>query len=443
MWGGKKYKKQSNGKWLEVSEHGLSKKEHNEKSKLHKENSESQQHSYVKEAQRKESVKHSNSASKLSDKEYSDEEVGLTDKGNQTLNKNGHKLEDIVRQEVGDYTDDQIKSITDQFEEAGLTDRDFKIRSNNLSNPEAVGDAVRRKVNSLLPELRPGMEHSSLSSSDIKDIVHGIVQAKNFYSFQEDSNSDTLRKEAQPEFKSSFGDLSYSTKSAAISAGEKLTKPENYTLLEYQGKHIITTNKRASDFTKQYSDVKKVGKFLPNSKFATVHPNSTTFSTLEKAFQTLNISFEKAEEESLEKAAGDRGGRVIGYTSTGKPIYDSASHPAHKDFSFREHHEASNIHHHLSVTDKGEKAFTGQFTHGDGTTTNAGHEIHRDRPKSYHRSAKSEHSKISAAMEKEAERTGNFEKINAAHNEAQRAYRDSANFRGTKNSSYSRPGVSK
>ena len=62
IWNGKRYKKQPNGKWLEVSEsHEMTKKEHSDKG-LHSGD---------------ESWAHTLRANKLSDKEYSDEEVGL------------------------------------------------------------------------------------------------------------------------------------------------------------------------------------------------------------------------------------------------------------------------------------------------------------------------------------------------------------------------------
>ena len=41
---------------------------------------------------------------------------------------------------------------------------------------------------------------------------------------------------------------------------------------------------------------------------------------------------------------GSRGGKVIGHTSSGKPVYESHSHPSHKDFSATDHQEAANQH---------------------------------------------------------------------------------------------------
>jgi len=43
---------------------------------------------------------------------------------------------------------------------------------------------------------------------------------------------------------------------------------------------------------------------------------------------------------------GPRGGKIIGKTTTGKPIYDTPNHPAHQNFNMHEHMEASNLHDH-------------------------------------------------------------------------------------------------
>ena len=41
---------------------------------------------------------------------------------------------------------------------------------------------------------------------------------------------------------------------------------------------------------------------------------------------------------------GSRGGKIIGHTSSGKPIYMTHGHPGHGDFTRKEHIEASNAH---------------------------------------------------------------------------------------------------
>jgi len=75
---GKKYKKQDNGKWLEVSEQGLTKKEHDKAwVDIGLNSSPSDFYSHHFQATRK---KHQEAASKLSDKEHTDEEIGLGSK---------------------------------------------------------------------------------------------------------------------------------------------------------------------------------------------------------------------------------------------------------------------------------------------------------------------------------------------------------------------------
>lgn len=59
-----------------------------------------------------------------------------------------------------------------------------------------------------------------------------------------------------------------------------------------------------------------------------------------------NLQLEKAEVSGeLEKGGeGSKGGKVIGHTKSGKPIYDTASHEGHKDFSGQDHREARAVH---------------------------------------------------------------------------------------------------
>jgi hypothetical protein len=79
IWNGKKVRKEASGKWVEVSEsHGLSKKEHEDKAQEHRSNMEvsnkkGEGHIYHKEMSKRD--EHKDIASKLSDKEYADEEV--------------------------------------------------------------------------------------------------------------------------------------------------------------------------------------------------------------------------------------------------------------------------------------------------------------------------------------------------------------------------------
>ena len=52
----------------------------------------------------------------------------------------------------------------------------------------------------------------------------------------------------------------------------------------------------------------------------------------------------KVLEAKISAETGPRGGKIIGKTKSGKPIYDSADHPSHKDFSIQDHRDAANKH---------------------------------------------------------------------------------------------------
>lgn len=71
--------------------------------------------------------------------------------------------------------------------------------------------------------------------------------------------------------------------------------------------------------------------------------------TIQKAANILSCYKEgdalvKAYNDSIAKAEGARGGKVIGHTKSGKPIYESANHEAHKNFSIAEHDDAIKVH---------------------------------------------------------------------------------------------------
>jgi hypothetical protein len=61
--------------------------------------------------------------------------------------------------------------------------------------------------------------------------------------------------------------------------------------------------------------------------------------------ETPESILEKSQENDLEKGGeGSKGGKIIGHTKSGKPIYDSFNHPAHKGFTKQEHREAAGAH---------------------------------------------------------------------------------------------------
>jgi len=94
-WSGKKYKKQANGKWVEVSEHKMTSKEHEDLYSKNKERASTVLDEY---RQGYENTAKSNKeiASKLSGKEHSDEEVGLGEEKKKDKNDLPKKLSEIV-----------------------------------------------------------------------------------------------------------------------------------------------------------------------------------------------------------------------------------------------------------------------------------------------------------------------------------------------------------
>lgn len=70
-------------------------------------------------------------------------------------------------------------------------------------------------------------------------------------------------------------------------------------------------------------------------------------SEVERDFEKGLPTYEDLEEmDNLEKGGGEgsRGGKVIGHTKSGKPIYDSSGHKEHKNFSHQDHTDAAEHH---------------------------------------------------------------------------------------------------
>ena len=60
---------------------------------------------------------------------------------------------------------------------------------------------------------------------------------------------------------------------------------------------------------------------------------------------SLSSCINKAQERDLEKGGeGSKGGKIIGHTRSGKPIYDKGGHENYKEFNKEDHKDASDIH---------------------------------------------------------------------------------------------------
>jgi hypothetical protein len=68
----------------------------------------------------------------------------------------------------------------------------------------------------------------------------------------------------------------------------------------------------------------------------------TNISDSDKKFEPIEDTIKKGfTDNNLEKGGeGSRGGKVIGHTQSGKPIYENFEHPKHKNFTKIDHEDA-------------------------------------------------------------------------------------------------------
>lgn len=66
-------------------------------------------------------------------------------------------------------------------------------------------------------------------------------------------------------------------------------------------------------------------------------------------------------EKRLATEIGPRGGKIIGKTKTGKPIYDTGEHPAHQTFNAQDHNDAADVHYSRSKGEGDSNHLMGQF----------------------------------------------------------------------------------
>lgn len=114
----------------------------------------------------------------------------------------------------------------------------------------------------------------------------------------------------------------------------------------------------------QHADEESVWKSFDMDEFHPISAWGILYPEIQRSFAgTSMITFDlNARSPRLEKAVkqlglfgeggggghptgeGSRGGHVIGHTKSGKPIYESHSHPEHASFTAGEHYEASAVH---------------------------------------------------------------------------------------------------
>ena len=244
-WGGKKFKKQANGKWKEVSEsHWMTRKEHIKTLEGLKNEAKNPKGSEIKynssHPSWEEAGKHYDIADKLSDKQYSDEEVGL---GKETFKS---------EEEVWDAYLKITSSIKDNYEDPDGEDEDdlnrdadriFKKRY-GISRTEALESLDGEKF--YAPDYLEKRYGGEISKYTLKRIEsdHGPNGYDLFLSFDNNQETDEFSQEYIEEF-----DDKVSTKLKQISIDT------GYKSLDKALQKIVTDFKFSQVFDKTDKDL--------------------------------------------------------------------------------------------------------------------------------------------------------------------------------------------
>jgi len=128
------------------------------------------------------------------------------------------------------------------------------------------------------------------------------------------------------------------------------------------------------DAHKLHSDKMWDAKMAKNKDLAEHHLSHVQhhYKESEKALQ---LKSEIYVVDLIKAGEGSRGGKVIGHTKSGKPIYDSAAHASHGSFNQADHKDASRLHRKLSDAEdekagiigskKGDKHFVHAEAHSE------------------------------------------------------------------------------
>jgi len=105
--------------------------------------------------------------------------------------------------------------------------------------------------------------------------------------------------------------------------------------------------------------------------------------------------------EAIEKAGeGSRGGRVIGHTKSGKPIYANANHASHKSFTVKDHADAVKAH--MKESDKHAKHLSADDIENNDEGELSNKQIHHKRMVEYHSDQMYAHEQEGNRKEEEA-----------------------------------------
>ena len=108
---------------------------------------------------------------------------------------------------------------------------------------------------------------------------------------------------------------------------------------DYEGEHY---DRRQTQIRGNHIAIVRAGRAGPEVKILLDAADAEL--VIDTAWEEESVHEEFVDLAEYADAEGERGGKIIGHTSSGKPIYLSHKHPAHNKLNAQEHREASDMH---------------------------------------------------------------------------------------------------
>jgi hypothetical protein len=229
-------------------------------------------------------------------------------------------------------------------------DAAYAAASEGRKSPEEVGkvhDAFnKQKSTEDLQKQLKQLQQKPLHQQD-KEKIKQIKSQIEGSSKKDDGASGKVK------INSAYGDMLFSNIKSASNPTGKLTKPENYSVVElHNGQFLRTTNERANIFVKQ-GEGNLVGKFDPNQNFSHREDYQDDKAT-QKHIQAMSEG--ATEEEADQIARGKRNiddhsgvqkAGILGLTKNGHAVYENnkkADHRVYDHFTIEDHQDAQKLH---------------------------------------------------------------------------------------------------
>lgn len=160
--------------------------------------------------------------------------------------------------------------------EGKFSEADEKFITSMMKNYNL--EAAKKAIEGSRDQVKYDKERGRDSSSNEKFVKLWDEVVKRL---EEEEIKKESAKHEKISINSAYGDKFYRTMNNVKSAAEKLTKPENYSILSHSHGFILTTNKRASQFEKQ-GDGKIVASVLPNGGIRETENRTTKTGDMKK-----------------------------------------------------------------------------------------------------------------------------------------------------------------